>query len=46
LALDKKEVVLEKFKDEICQDLAVRHFKDILIKTELGRSLIDYERNC
>jgi ABC-type polysaccharide/polyol phosphate transport system ATPase subunit len=46
LALDKKEVVLEKFKDEIYQDLAVKHFKDILIKTELGRSLIGYERNC
>jgi ABC-type polysaccharide/polyol phosphate transport system ATPase subunit len=45
LASDKKEVVLEKFKDEIWQYLAVKHFKDILIKTELGRSLITYERN-
>jgi hypothetical protein len=46
LVLDKKEVVLEKFKEEICQDLAIKHFKDILMRSELGRSLIGYEGNC
>jgi len=45
LALDKKELILEKLRNEICQVLAIKHFKDILIKTELGRSLISYERN-
>jgi hypothetical protein len=46
LALGKKEVILEKLKEEIWQHLAIKHFKDILIKTELGRSLIGYERSC
>jgi ABC-2 type transport system ATP-binding protein len=45
IAVGKKEDVLEKLKEEVWQHLAIKHFKDILAKTEIGRSLIRYEGN-
>jgi len=45
LMVGKKEIVLEKLKEETWKYLAIKHFKDILAKTELGRSLIGHERN-
>jgi ABC-type multidrug transport system ATPase subunit len=40
IATGEKEFVLELFKKEIWRELALKHFKHILLKTKLGKALV------